>query len=126
MKKVQELFVILEDRPRALGELLAVLNKNNIKIECIGVFVDSAKLLVNHVEKAKKILTDHNFAVEVREVIKVFVENKPKELAYIAERIGHVGINISHAYGTTDQKNNIMTLILDVADNDIALSLFAK
>jgi len=126
MEKVQELFIILEDRPRALGELLNILNKNNIKIESIGVFVDSAKLLVNQVQKSRKILTDHNFAVEVRDVIKVRVENKPRELAYIAERIGHVGINISHAYGTTDQKNNIMTLILDVADIDTALSLFAK
>ena len=124
MEKVKELFVILEDRPKALGELLKVLSKNNIKIDCIGVFVDSAKLLVNDAEKTKKILQDNNYAVEIREVIKARIENTPKELAYITERIGHLGINISHAYGTTDKKNNMMTLILDVADIETSLSLF--
>jgi len=124
MEKVKELFVILEDRPKALGELLKVLSKNNIKIDCIGVFVDSAKLLVNDAEKTKKILQDNNYAVEIREVIKVRIENTPKELAYITERIGQLGINISHAYGTTDKKNNMMTLILDVADVETSLSLF--
>ena len=124
MEKVKELFVILEDRPKALGELLKVLSKNNIKIDCIGVFVDSAKLLVNDAEKTKKILQDNNYAVEIREVIKARIENTPKELAYITERIGQLGINISHAYGTTDKKNNMMTLILDVADVETSLSLF--
>ena len=124
MEKVWELFIILEDRPNALGELFNILNKGKISIECLGVFVDSAKILVNNVDKAKKILEAKNYAVEVREVIKVKVENKPKELAYITERIGHVGINISHAYGTTDEKRKMITLILDVADVEATLALF--
>ncbi len=124
MEKVKELFVILEDRPNALGELFNILNKHNIKIYSVGVFVDSAKLIVNQVEKTKQLLSDNRYAVEIREVLKVQVENTPKELAYITERIGHVGINISHAYGTTDANDNRMTLILDVADINMALSLF--
>lgn len=124
MEKIKELFVILEDRPNALGELLNIVNKNNINIYSIGVFVDSAKLIVNQVEKTKQILLDKHYAVEVREVLKVSVDNTPKELAYVTERIGHVGINISHAYGTTDTKDDKMTLILDVSDINMALSLF--
>ena len=124
MEKVSELFIILEDKPNALGALLNILSKNKIKVESVAVFVDSAKLLVNEVEKAKLLLQKNNYAVETREVLKARVENSTTELAYITERIGHVGINISHAYGTSDPKNRDIVFILDVSDVDTALSLF--
>ncbi len=124
MRKVKELFVILEDKPKALGALLTILAKNKIKISSIGVFVDSAKMLVDNVEKTKKLLLDNNYAVEVREVLEVNIENSTKEMAYVTDRIGHVGINISHAYATSDPKNGKIKLILDVSDLETALSLF--
>jgi len=124
MEKVKELFVILEDRPNALGAMFNILSKNRINVESIGVFVDSAKLLVDNVDKTQKVLQEKNYAVEVREVLKVRVKNSSKELAYITERIGHVGINISHAYGTSNKQDKKITLILDVSDVDTALTLF--
>ena len=124
MEKVNELFIILEDKPNALGALLGVLSKNKIRVESVAVFVDSAKLLVDNVEKAKKLLHEKDYAVEVREVLKIKIKNSSRELAYITERIGHVGINISHAYGTSNPKDDKITLILDVSDVDTALSLF--
>jgi len=124
MEKVKELFVILEDRPNALGAMFNILSKNRINVESIGVFVDSAKLLVDNVDKTQKVLQEKNYAVEVREVLKVRVNNSSKELAYITERIGHVGINISHAYGTSNKQDKKITLILDVSDVDTALTLF--
>ncbi len=126
MEKVKELFVILEDRPNALGQLLNTLAEHKIKIESLGVFVDSAKLSVDNVEQTRQLLQDNKYAVEIRDVIRVRVENTSNELAYITERIGHVGINISHAYGTTSPNDNFITLILDVADTDTALSLFKE
>ena len=124
MEKVNELFIILEDKPNALGALLGVLSKNKIRVESVAVFVDSAKLLVDNVEKAKKLLHEKDYAVELREVLKIKIKNSSRELAYITERIGHVGINISHAYGTSNPKDDKITLILDVSDVDTALSLF--
>ncbi len=124
MEKVKELFIILEDKPNALGLLLGILSKNKIEVESVAVFVDSAKLLVDNVEKTQKLLHEKDYAVEVREVLKAKIENSTRELAYIAERIGHVGINISHAYGTSNPKDDKITFILDVSDVDTALSLF--
>jgi len=124
MEKIKELFVIVEDRPKALGELMNILAKEKISIETMAVFVDSAKLIVKNIEKAQKVLKKHNYAIEVRDVIRTKVENKTKELAYITERIGHVGINISYIYGTTNPGEKDITLIMDVSDVDTALSLF--
>lgn len=124
MEKIKELFVILEDRPKALGEMLGVLAKENIKIETMAVFVDSAKLIIKNIDKAQKILKQHNYATEIRNVVRTKVENKTKELSYITERIGHVGINISYIYGTTSPGEKDITLIMDVSDVDTVLSLF--
>jgi len=124
MEKIKELFVILEDRPKALGEMLTILATENIQIDTMAVFVDSAKLIVKNIEKTQKILKAHNYATEIRDVIRTKVENKTKELAYIAERIGHVGINITSAYGSANPGEKDMTLIMDVTDVDTALSLF--
>lgn len=124
MEKVKELFVIIEDRPKALGEMLAVLAKEKIVIENMAAFVDSAKLIVKNIEKAQKVLKQHNYAAEVRDVIRTRVENKTKELAYITERIGHLGINISYIYGMTRPGEKDITLIMDVSDVETALSLF--
>lgn len=124
MEKIKELFVILEDRPKALGEMLTILAKENIQIETMAVFVDSAKLIVNNIEKAQKKLRSLNYAIETRDVIRTKVENKTKELAYITERIGHVGININFVYATAEPGAKDITLIMDVSDVDTALSLF--
>ena len=98
MERIKELFVVLEDRPKALGEMLAVLAKGNIEIETMTAFIDSAKLILKDIDKAQKLLKEHNYVTEIRDIIRTRVENKAKEFAYITERIGHVGINISYVY----------------------------
>ena len=124
MEKIKEIFIVLENRPKALGEMMNILAKENIKIETMAVFLDSAKLIVKNFEKAQKVLKQHNYATEIREVIRTKVENKTKELAYITERIGHLGINITYVYGTTNPGEKDITLIMDVSDVETALSLF--
>lgn len=124
MTKIEELFVVLEDRPKALGELLHLFAREKIEIETIGVFADSAKLIVPKIEKAQSVLEKHNYSFETREILRTTVQNKSKELEYIMERIGQVGINIYHVYGTTKPGGKQITLLLDVSDVDTALSLF--
>ena len=117
MEKIKELFVIIEDRPKALGEMLKILANEKIIIETMTAFVDSAKLIVKNIEKAQKVLKQHNYVTEIREVIRTKVENKTK-------RIGHVGINISYIYGMKNPGEKDITIIMDVSDVETALSLF--
>jgi len=124
MNKIEELFVILENRPKALGELLHLFAKEKIEIETIGVFTDSAKLIVAEMDKAQKVLQQNNYSFETRGILRTTIKNKTKELANIMERIGHVGINIYHVYGTTKPGEKQITLLLDVSDVDTVLSLF--
>lgn len=126
MEKIKELYVILVDEPNALGQLCEFIAKMNINIETIAVFGDSAKLIVKDTEKTKNLLEKHGYTTEIREVLRVVLDNKPGELAYVTTRIGHVGINIKYMYSEINARNKKVAVILDVDDVDTTLSLFKE
>ena len=123
MERITEIFVILENRPATLGELCSHLAENRINIEAIGVFQDTAKLYVKNVNKAVKVLDKLDYATELREVLKVDLENRPGALAEVATKLGNKGINIEYCYGALSKKGNATAVIMDVSDVDRALKV---
>ena len=123
MEKITELFVVVENRPGALGDLLGCIGREKVNIEAIGLFQDVAKLSVSDVDRAAKVLRQHNYQVELREVLRLHLDNKPGSFAMVVSRIGAAGINIDYCYSTvaTGQKN--AAVILDVEDLDRAMSV---
>ena len=123
MEKITELFVVVDNRPGALGELLGCLGRETINIEAIGLFQDVAKLSVSDVDRAVKVLRQHNYQVELREVLRLHLDNKPGSFALVVSRIGAAGINIDYCYSTvaTGQKN--AAVIIDVEDLERAMSV---
>ena len=126
MERITEIFVVLENRPSTLGELCSYLAENDINIEAIGVFQDTAKLYVKNISKAMKILDKLNYATELRDVLKVDLENRPGALGDLATKLGNKGINIEYCYGTLSRKGKATSIILDVSDIDRTLKLFKK
>lgn len=126
MERITEIFVILENRPSTLGELCSYLAENKINIEAIGVFQDTAKLYVQNPTRAMKLLTKLNYSVELRDVIRVDLENRPGALAEIATKLGNKGVNIEYCYGTLSKKGNLISVILDVSDIDRSLEVLAS
>ena len=123
MERITEIFVVLENRPATLGELCSHLAENRINIEAIGVFQDTAKLYVKNVNKAMKVLEKLDYATELRDVLKVDLENRPGALAEVATKLGNKGINIEYCYGALSKKGNTTAVILDVSDVDRALKV---
>ena len=121
MEKITELFVVVENKPGELGDLLGCLGREKINIEAIGLFQDVAKLSVSDVDRAAKALRQHNYQVELREVLRLHLDNKPGSFAVVVSRIGSAGINIDYCYSTvaTGQKN--AAVIIDVEDIDRAM-----
>ena len=126
MERITEIFVVLENHPSTLGELCSHLAENKINIEAIGVFQDTAKLYVKNVNKAMKILSKLNYITELRDVLKVNLENRPGALAEMASMLGNKGINIEYCYGTLSKKGDMASVILDVSDIDKAVKLLKK
>jgi hypothetical protein len=123
MEKITELFVVVENRPGALGELLGCIGREKINIEAIGLFQDVAKLSVSDVDRAAKVLRQHNYQVEMREVLRLHLDNKPGSFAMVVSRIGAAGINIDYCYSTVDTGQKNAAVIIDVEDLNRAMSV---
>jgi hypothetical protein len=123
MEKIIEIFVVLENRPSTLGELCSYLGESKINIEAIGVFQDTAKLYVKNTNKAMKILSKADYTIDLRDVLKVELENRPGALAEVASKLGNKGINIEYCYGTVAKKAGTTAVILDVSDIERAMKI---
>ena len=123
MEKIKELFIVVENKPGSLGELLGHLAKEKINIEAIGLFQDLAKLSVSDIERATKALSAHKYEVETREVLRLELDNKPGTFAVIATRLANAGLNIDYCYGTVGKGQKSAAVIIDVADIDGAMSV---
>lgn len=126
MERITEIFVVLENKPSTLGELCSHLAENKINIEAIGVFQDTAKLYVKSVNKAMKLLSKLNYVTELRDVLKVDLENRPGALAEIASKLGNKGVNIEYCYGTLSKKGDVASVILDISDIEKAAKILKK
>ena len=123
MERVTEIYIILENKPSMLGELCSQLAENGINIESIGVFHDTAKLIVSNLNKALKILSRLNYITEQRDVLKIDLENKPGALAELTSKLGDEGINIEYCYGTLSRKGTEISVVMDVSNIDGAIAL---
>jgi hypothetical protein len=123
MQRITEIFVLLENKPSTLGDLCGCLSENGVNIDAIGLFQDSAKLYVKNIDKAMKVLAKYNYETELRDVLRVDLENRPGALAEVAAMLGNKGINIEYCYGTLSRKTNLSSVIMDVSDIDKALKI---
>ena len=123
MERITEIFVVLENKPATLGELCSHLAENGINVDAIGVFQDTAKLLVQNLNKAVKILSKLEYTTELRDVLLVNLENRPGALAEVASKLGNKGINIEYCYSTLNKKKNSTAVIFDVSNIDKAIKI---
>jgi len=123
MERITEIFVILENKPSMLGNLCSYLAANEINIESIGVFHDTAKIYVKNLNKAVKLLEKLNYTIELRDVLLVDLENRPGALAELTSKLGDEGINIEYCYGTLNRKGSAQSVILDVSDIERAMKV---
>ncbi|GAB4341167.1 MAG: ACT domain-containing protein [Calditrichia bacterium] len=124
MDKIQELFVILENRPKATAEVCRILKKKRIAIYAIGVFMDTARLYVSHPEKAEEVLKEYGYPVDSREVLRVNLPNRQGALMELTMKLGNAGINIEYLYGAMTEKQKRGTIIMEVDQPDLAIEIF--
>jgi hypothetical protein len=121
MERVTEIYVILENKPSVLGDLCGRLAEAGINIDSIGVFHDTAKLVVSNLNKALKLLSRLNYITEQRDVLRIDLENRPGALAELAAKLGDEGINIEYCYGTLARTGGTISVILDVSNIERAI-----
>jgi len=123
MEKIQELFIVVDNKPGALGELLGHLGREKINIEAIGLFQDTAKISVSDLDRARNDLVSHGYDVETRDVLRIDLDNKPGSFAMVVSRLGSAGLNIDYCYGTVGKGQKSAAVIIDVEDLDRAMAV---
>ena len=124
MKKISELYVILEDAPGTVNELLRVLKKKKISIHAVGLFIDTARLHVSDPQKGLEVVQENGYVVELRDVIRVELPNKPGVLYEIAHKVANAGININNLYGAVGEKESKGVIIMETDNIPLTLDIF--
>jgi hypothetical protein len=124
MKKISELFVVIENRPNAAGDLFRLLKKKDLSVYGIGIFQDTARLYISDSQKALEVLQENNYVVEEREVLQVILPNRQGALMDLTMKIGNAGINIHYLYGALEPKQKKGVIVLEVDNTDLAFEIF--
>ena len=124
MEKISELYVILEDIPGTVSELLRLLKKRKISIYAVGLFIDTARLHVSDPQKGFEVVQENGYVVELRDVIRVKIPNKPGVLYELAYKIANAGININNLYGAVGEKESEGVIIIETDNIPLTLDIF--
>jgi len=124
VEKILELFVVLENAPGQVGILSRILKKKRVAVHAIGVFEDTARLYVSHPEKAYDLLKENDYAVEIKEVLRVILPNKQGALMDLTMKLGNAGVNIKYMYGAVEKQQRRGVIILEVDKPELAVGIF--
>lgn len=120
MKTVKQLSLFLENKPGTLSAVCRTLSKAKINILAISVSdaVDHAvvRMVVDEPQRALHLLGEHGVLVVERDVLLIFCDNRPGQLADIARKLAAKKVNIEYAYAATVPDAPCGALILRVDD----------
>ncbi|MBI1973248.1 ACT domain-containing protein [Candidatus Micrarchaeota archaeon] len=104
----QEFTVHVKNQPGSLGRVAQALHSygvNIISLATEGTRDDGTlKIVTSDPSSARKALEKEGLEFTVDEIVVASVMNRPGELAKLATKLGHAGINIISVYLLTDGK----------------------
>ena len=117
----KQLSVFIENRQGRLGEVLAVLKKNNVNILSLSLADTTEygllRILVNNPEKGKEMLIAEGFSSMITDILVIKVPHTSGSLQNILQLIADNNISIEYMYGLSiDGKNASIAM----KTNDIA------
>jgi hypothetical protein len=120
---IHQLSIFLENKSGRLTEVLEVLGEENIRITALSV-ADSAeygilRLIVSDPLKAKEVLKEHSFTVNLTDVISVTAPNEAKHYARVLKILSDQNISVEYTYAFSVGKKSI--IILRCTNNEDAI-----
>jgi len=120
---IHQLSVFLENKSGRLTEVLEVLGKENIRITALSVADTSEfgilRLIVSDPEKAKGLLKEQSFTVNLTEVISVIVPDEAKHYAKILRILSDLDISVEYTYAFSSGKKSVIILRCSNPDDAI-------
>jgi hypothetical protein len=121
---IPQLSVFLENKSGRLTEVLEVLGRENIRITALSIADTSEfgilRLIVPDPEKAKIVLKEQHFTVNISEVISVSAPNEAKYYAKVLKILSDLDISVEYTYAFSHGSKSI--IILRCSDNEQAIN----
>jgi hypothetical protein len=100
--KINQLSLFLENKPGHLNAICRTLAGAGINIVTLSLADTQqfgiVRLIVEEWQKAKQVLEQAGYVVNVREVVAAAVPDKPGGMAEILDVVGRAGVNIEYMY----------------------------
>lgn len=120
---IQQLSVFLENKSGRLTEVLETLGSENIRIKALSVADTTEfgilRLIVSDPEKAKTILKEHSFTVNITGVISVIAPDEARYYAKVLKILSDMEISVEYTYAFTTGKKSV--IILRCSNNEKAI-----
>jgi hypothetical protein len=120
---IHQLSVFLENKSGRLSEVLDVLGKENIRITALSVADTTEfgilRIIVSDPEKARAILKNQMFTVNITEVISVKAPNEAKYYAKVLKILSDIDISVEYTYAFSTGKNSV--IVLRCSNNEKAI-----
>lgn len=128
--KVEQISIFLENKSGRLAEVTELLARSGINIRALSL-ADTAdfgilRLILNDLEKAKKVLKENGFTVGKTEVIAVEVPDRPGGLAGILNALQGEGINVEYMYAFVQKSGENAIIIFRFDELEKAISALQK
>jgi len=128
--KVEQISIFLENKSGRLAEVTELLAKSGINIRALSL-ADTAdfgilRLILNDLEKAKKVLKENGFTVGKTEVIAVEVPDRPGGLAGILNALQGERINVEYMYAFVQKSGENAIIIFRFDELEKAISTLQK
>ncbi|MFW5753493.1 MAG: ACT domain-containing protein [Marinilabiliaceae bacterium] len=121
---IKQLSVFLENRSGRLHEVFDILGQSNINVSACSVADTSdfgiLRMIVSDPDKARQILKDQLFSVNVSEVISFATPNTPGALSKTLKILSDAGIGIEYLYGFSPGDKSFIVLRSDNIEQAIA------
>lgn len=125
---IHQLSVFLENKSGRIAEVLEVLGRENIRITALSMADTNEfgilRLIVSDPEKAKALLKEQLFTVNISDVISVMAPDEARYYAKVLRILSDIDISVEYTYAFSMGKKSI--IILKCSDNEMAIDALKK
>jgi hypothetical protein len=111
---VHQLSVFLENKSGRLTEVLEALGEENIKITALSVADTTEfgilRMIVSDPSRAKEVLKNRQFAVNITEVISIMAPSEAKYYAMVLKVMSDLDISIEYTYAFSLGEKSVIIL----------------
>ena len=120
---VHQLSVFLENKSGRLTEVLETLGSENIRVTALSVADTTEfgilRMIVSDPAKAKELLKNRQFTVNITEVISIMAPNEAKYYAMVLRILSDQDISIEYTYAFSVGEKSV--IILRCSDTETAI-----